>query len=84
MNLQSVISQVADEADELLGSCSSMEEARVELQDHVQSAFPKLTAAEKTAAVRGVLSILKQEGFFETTRTGDRFGSEDSDDAGEE
>jgi hypothetical protein len=84
MNLHDIINSVADEADELLGGCSSPEEARVELQDHMKAHYPKLSAAESKAAITGVLAILTKEGFFEGAPGNDGFGADDADDGFEE
>lgn len=67
MNLQFLISQIADQADDFLEGATSVEQARAGVSEMVTMHGPKLNPAERTAVVDGVMALLKQEGFFENT-----------------
>jgi len=79
MNLERIINEAADEADEVLNGIRIAKEARPVIQEWIVERHPELSLADQTKVASGVLSILKKEGFFEVTerRTG-LFGGEDA------
>ena len=84
-DLKPFINHVADEADDLLGETSTVEQAREELREHVSQLYPKLSTAERAAVVTGVINILKEEDFFSGARDENGYGDDDASDGfGEE
>lgn len=79
MNLEQIINEAADVADEVLTGVRVAKEARPVLQDWIADRHPELSLADRTKVAAGVFSILQREGFFEVPerRTG-LFGGEDA------
>jgi hypothetical protein len=77
MNLQAMINDVADQADDLLADCANAEEARPQIMAYLRKSHPGISAADAKAAIAGVLRILGNEGFFEGARGGGGYASDD-------
>ncbi|HEX9782037.1 MAG TPA: hypothetical protein VGA56_04800 [Opitutaceae bacterium] len=79
MNLQVIINEVADNADDFLGDASSMIEARAAIRTFLSETYPSMHKADSEQVVAGVLAILDEEGFFDFV--GKHDGWEEDDDA---
>lgn len=83
MNLQPIIAELADQADELLADAAHQKEAKQVLSDTLTERYPKLPAGDRQKVIGAVIEILEEEGFFEEGRNGDSWseGGEDSEEA---
>jgi len=77
MSVQDIINAAADDADELLVGVSTMTEARPAIRDYLKARHPTLVPTDEARVIAGVLAILEEEGFFESSA-----GSAALDDAG--
>ncbi|HUG11229.1 MAG TPA: hypothetical protein VMM36_09455 [Opitutaceae bacterium] len=79
MNMERIINEAADEADEVLNGIRIQKEARPVIQEWISERHPELSGPDRMKVAAGVLSILQREGFFEVAerRTG-MFGGEDA------
>lgn len=81
--IQSVINAAADEADSLLDGVASPAEAKPMILEWLADNYPDLPPDQRHAAVRGIVSVLDREGFFDThaqansTDEGEDFGEAD-------
>ncbi|BET68354.1 hypothetical protein ASA1KI_32720 [Opitutales bacterium ASA1] len=66
MTPESIVNEVADSADDLLGDARSMTEARAAIREYLAANHPGLDKLQNEQVVAGVLAILDEEGFFET------------------
>jgi hypothetical protein len=84
MNLDRIINEAADVADEVLAGIRVQKDARPVIQEWIAERHPELTPADRSKVSEGVLSILKREGFFDVAerRTG-LFGGEDANEIAE-
>lgn len=67
MNIQFLITQIADQADDFLEGATSVDQARAGVSEMVTMHASQLGSSERTAVVNGVMSLLIKEGFFERT-----------------
>ncbi len=77
MNLQVIINDVADNADDFLGDARSMIEARAAIRAFLADKFPAMSKPDSEQVIAGVLAILDEEGFFDAV--GSRDASIESD-----
>jgi hypothetical protein len=84
MNLTKIIHEIAAAADSLFRGMSSSSEIRSTLSDLLLRKYPTLTATDRQTVQDKVLSILKDEGFFDARGSGDAWDSDSSDDTDEE
>jgi hypothetical protein len=84
MNMERIIDEAADEADEVLNGIRVAKEARPVIQEWISERHPELNGGDRTKVAAGVLSILQREGFFDVAerRTG-MFGGEDANELAE-
>jgi len=84
MNLERIINEAADEADEVLAGIRVPKEARPAIQEWIAARHPELSPPAQAKVSTGVLTILQNEGFFSVTerRTG-LFGGEDANEIAE-
>ena len=71
MNLPSIISAAADEADGFLGGVTSPNEAKPLIVEWLTDNQPGLTAPDRQQVVQGLLALLEREGFFAGTNARD-------------
>jgi len=80
MNLKAIIDGIADQADDFLEGVASLEQARAAISEMVTIQDLKLSPADRTTVVEGVMAVLKEEGFFERgSRTGELDGGDDDE-----
>lgn len=66
MDLQSIIDEIASQADAFLAGAANRREARAGIAELINADYPRLLPAEREQVARAVMSILEQEGFFES------------------
>ena len=66
MNLQSIIEDLANRADELLADVRDRKEARSTLADILAKDYPKLRGFESQKVVSTLMEILEEEEFFDS------------------
>lgn len=64
MDLKSIVTEIADQADDLLADITTRKEARTALSEYLKSDFPDLDADDRLIVVARVLKILDDEDFF--------------------
>lgn len=84
MNPTKIIHEIAGAADSLFRGMTSGSEIRSTLSDHLLRQYPALTAADRQTIQDKVLSILKEEGFFDAHGSGDTWDSDAPDDNDDE
>lgn len=79
MNLERIINEAADVADEVLNGIRQAKEARPVILEWITERHPELVPADQAKVATGVMVILQKEGFFDVAerRTG-LFGGEDA------
>lgn len=77
MNLNAVINDIADQADDFLDGVTKRDEARAAISEQLTIKYPKLNGIERTKVTDGVLAILDEEGFFELGSSSDDDGDRD-------
>lgn len=79
MDLERIINEAADEADEVLAGVRVPKEARPVILEWIAERHPELSSPDRAKVSAGVFSILQGEGFFDVVerRTG-MFGGEDA------
>jgi hypothetical protein len=84
MNMERIINEAADEADEVLNGIRVAKEARPVIQEWISERHPELSGTDRTKVAAGVIAILQREGFFDVSerRTG-MFGGEDANELAE-
>ena len=65
MDLKSIVTEIADQADDLLVDITTRKEARVALSEYLKSDFPDLDADDRLIVVARVLKILDDEEFVD-------------------
>ena len=81
MDLDAIINEVADEADDVLSGISVRKDARTTLSEHIQANHAELPPDDRLIVVRGVMAILDKEDFFgsDSTSTESVWGEGSSD-----
>lgn len=69
MDLEALINQTADRADELLSGISLRKDARTALTESLAADHPELEVDERAIVVAGVIRILDHEDFFAASPT---------------
>ena len=64
MDLEAIITEVADEADSILSGVFARKDARTILSEHLQINHDELPPDDRLVVIRGVMDILQKEGFF--------------------
>ena len=83
-NHNTLISKIADQADELLADCSSRYDANVIILEYLTARHRVLSIADRRKIAEQVIALLDNEGFFDSTGAGDSWDSDTDDDQGEE
>lgn len=84
MNLNAIMDEVADAADDFLAGASNRSEARAGIAELLNADYPQLSAVEKNRVVEGVMAILEEEDFFANIGPGGEAAVSDDDEADEE
>lgn len=69
MDLDAIINEVADDADDVLSGISVRKDARTTLSEHIQANHAELPPDDRLIVVRGVMKILDKEDFFSADLT---------------
>ena len=64
MDLQPIINETADQADDILADVTSSKDARSVLTEYLKDAYPKLDPDDRLIVVARILQILDEEEFF--------------------
>ncbi len=64
MNLNSLVDEVANEADSFLATVEGRKETREAIADYVSDNYPELSRKEHNVVVNGVINILESDDFF--------------------
>jgi hypothetical protein len=65
MDLNSLVSQICDQADDFLGEVRKRDEAKAGIAEWLTIHHLKLPPADKKAVIEQAMRILDKEGFFE-------------------
>jgi len=76
MNLQDIIENLANRADDFLADAANAKEARTTIGEVLSKEYPKLGGVERQKVVNAVMGILEEEAFFEGARKGDSYGED--------
>jgi hypothetical protein len=76
MNLQDIIENLANRADDFLADAANAKEARTTIGEVLAKEYPKLGGVERQKVAIAVVGILEEEGFFDGGRKGDSFDEE--------
>ena len=81
MYLDTIINEVADEADDVLSGISVRKDARTTLSEHIQANHAELPPDDRLIVVRGIMKILDNEDFFsaDLTKTDSVWGEGSND-----
>ena len=79
-NLNSLISDIANQADELLEGCTNPSEAGSIILEHLTARHRALSIADRRKVAEQVIALLKKEDFFDNTGPGDSWDTGDDDD----
>ena len=83
MNLQSIIDELADQADDLLADAQNRKEAQTAISDALTARYSRLNGIDRQKILSTVMEILENEGFFDAPKWGSSW-SEDSSEANTE
>lgn len=76
-NLNAIISEIADQADDFLATARDRAQAKAGISELITMDYPALTPDERTAVIAGVMKVLEDEDFFDTEFVGDPFADDD-------
>ena len=79
MDLDAIINSAADVADDFLSDASSMTEARGMIRAYLTEHHTGVKKPDTERVIAGVLPILDEEGFFESSGKRDEWSDDDSD-----
>ncbi len=82
MNLDAIIAEIADQADEFLAGVTDRAQARAAIAEQINLDFFTLNPVDQKTVTEGVMTTLEAEEFFGIEFVGDPFsddGSEDHD-----
>ncbi len=65
MDLNSIASEICDQADDFLAGVSKRDEAKAGIAEWLTMNYPMLPASDKKTVNEQVMGILGNEGFFE-------------------
>ena len=64
MNLDHIIAQLADNADDFLEGATSRDQARAGISEEITLRFVHLSYDDRMTVIRGVMNVLENEDFF--------------------
>ena len=73
MNLQAVIAEIADQADEFLEGVTDRAQARAGIAELINMDYFTLSPADRKTVTDGVMAELEAEEYFGTEFVGDPF-----------
>ncbi len=79
MDLDSIIDDIANRADDFLVEKSDRKEARAAIAGLIAADYPQLAAKDRPRVVSGVMAILEEEDFFGTEFAGDSWNDRDDE-----
>jgi len=79
MNLQDIIENLANRADDFLADAANAKEARASIGEVLAKEYPKLGGVDRQKVTSALMGILEEEGFFEGGRKGDSYGEDAAD-----
>lgn len=82
MNLDAIIAEIADQADEFLAGVTDRAQARAGIAEQINLDYFTLNPVDRKAVTEGVMATLEAEEFFGIEFVGNPFsddGSEDQD-----
>jgi len=82
-NLQPLITALADQADDLLADCTNPSEATTIILEHLTAKHRALPIPDRRKIAEQVIALLKNEGFFDGSASGDTWDTDNEDDAGQ-
>ncbi len=65
MDLQSIVSEICDQADDFLAGVTKRDEAKAGIAEMLTIHHAKLPPADRKTVTEQVMRILEREGFFE-------------------
>jgi hypothetical protein len=65
MEVNSIVNEICDQADDFLAGVFKRDEAKAGTAEWLTIHYPKLTPADKKAAIEQAMRILGNEGFFD-------------------
>lgn len=68
MDLNSIVDDIADRADDFLEGATSREQAQAGVSEMITVNYPELDGADRAEVIKGVMAILEEEGFFDHLR----------------
>lgn len=80
MNLDAIIAEIADQADEFLAGVTDRAQARAGIAELINMDWFTLNPADRKAVTDGVMAALEAEEFFGTEFVGDPFADDGSED----
>ena len=83
MSPKKISHEIAATADDLFGGLSASE-LRTALVEHLQRHYPALSPDERQTIRDDVLTILRDEGFFDSRGNGDSWDSDSAGDSDED
>lgn len=69
MDLNSIVDDIADRADDFLEGATSREQAQAGVSEMITANYPGLAGPERAEVIKGVMAILEEEGFFDHMRS---------------
>ncbi|MDD3180749.1 MAG: hypothetical protein PHQ04_10425 [Opitutaceae bacterium] len=82
MDIETLIDDIASQADDFLADATNRTDARTGIMEHLNADYPRLSPGDRRKVADGVMAILEEEGFFDTEPGGDwreAAGQESSD-----
>ncbi|HEU5079365.1 MAG TPA: hypothetical protein VFT72_09130 [Opitutaceae bacterium] len=64
MNLQDIIANLADGADDFLEGVTSRDQARAGISEEITLRYVHLSHDDRMTVIRGVMNVLENEDFF--------------------
>ena len=80
MNLDAIIAEIADQADEFLAGVTDRAQARAGIAELINMDWFTLNPADRKSVTEGVMAALEAEEFFGTEFVGDPFADDGSED----
>ncbi|MBL9202613.1 MAG: hypothetical protein JNL39_19025 [Opitutaceae bacterium] len=80
MNLDAIIAEIADQADEFLAGVTDRAQARAGIAELINMDWFTLGPVDRKVVTEGVMAALEAEEFFGIEFVGDPFADDGSDD----
>jgi hypothetical protein len=73
VNLQAIIAEIADQADEFLAGVTDRAQARAGIAEQINLDYFTLNPVDRKTVTEGVMAVLEAEEYFGTEFFGDPF-----------